>query len=77
MATLDRLSPGYAHFAAPIVPGQIYEVRPGKEIVLTGEVYFVKLTRETEATARVETFVISTWKARTVAAVRRCLSVTS
>lgn len=57
----DRMVPDYGHFAAVIVPGQIYEVRPGRELTISAEIYFARIAREPDGRAKVEIFAISTW----------------
>lgn len=64
--------PGYAHFAAPIVPGQTYEIRPGKELVMTGEVYYARAYAETGGGTQVEVYALSTWAAKVNARAKAC-----
>lgn len=71
VAALDREVAGVPHAAVAIAPNAAYEVRPQKELVMTGEVYFVRVAAD-PAGARLETYVISTWKTRIVRAVRAC-----
>jgi hypothetical protein len=71
VAALDGAVPGFPHGAVAIVPNASYEVRPLKELVTTGEVYFVRVASAPGGT-QVQTYVISTWKSKIVPAVRRC-----
>jgi hypothetical protein len=60
----DAMVPGYAHFAATIVPGKTYEVRPGKELVMTGEVYYARVNAAPGGGSQVEVYALSTWAAK-------------
>lgn len=68
----DILVPDYGHFAATIVPGQVYEVRPGRELTISAEIYFARVSRESDGRAKVEVFAISTWSGRVIRAVEPC-----
>lgn len=71
VAALDAAVPDFPHGAVAIVPNASYEVRPLKELVISGEVYFVRVA-SAPGGSQVQTYVISTWKSKIVPAVRRC-----
>jgi hypothetical protein len=55
-----------------IQPNRLYEVKPQKEIVMTGEVYHVRLSWQSSATTKAQLYSLSTWADRLVPAIERC-----
>jgi hypothetical protein len=61
---LDALSPAGAsnpHHALVLSPGESYEIAPIRPIVLTGEVYLVRVDREAAGGSRLELYSLWNW----------------
>lgn len=71
VASLDRAVSGVSHSASALIPGSSYEIRPTKDLIITGEVYFVR-AEQAGAGSKVEVYALSTWAGKIEAAVAPC-----
>jgi hypothetical protein len=72
---LDALSPAGSsnpHHALVLAPGESYEIAPIRPIVLTGEVYLMRVNREAGGGSRLELYALWNWVERHRPALAAC-----
>ena len=68
------LNPAVTHSIQTIEMKNVHEVVPQQNLMLAGEIYFVRLTAAGPAVTRIELFSNATWTRRLANAVSRCSS---